>query len=464
MSRSLFLPTMLAALCAAAFAGTARVEDDELLRRADRVMQEAERQHLVNRRMDTSISDFKTIVTDLVSNELLKQGGGDQMDFAVEILGNLSEEHVPVAARHLEDARRQLLAMRPKLEDAGVEIDTIIKELDRLLARATSTQATEALRRELREIIEKQEQAKEKTKEWGKQQFQEPEKAEQQREELAEEQEQIAKQVEAFEQKLEEAKQAEQNPMQKLKLERADAEMDKADAQEKLEDAAKDITDKKPIEAVTQQEEALEALRKVEELLQPDAREADIEQKKELRDQLADIKEEQQELREKVEEATPEQFKQQQKENIAEQQELDNTLEEAQQNAPHDQNDPVNEAIKEADKAMEKIYGISLYFEDFGNDLDEFVGIDIGYNSPHDVTASRNCFFRLRQHNTVQASSAIIKAEGGSAANFLVQADTMANMCIANVTAIDGETLMGLFRVEIAGVEGYVPIFAAEPT
>ena len=117
-----------------------------------------------------------------------------------------------------------------------------------------------------------------------------------------------------------------------------------------------------------------------------------------------------------------------------------------------------------ADKTMEKLFGISMYFEDFGNALDDFVAIDIGYNSPHDVVADRNCFFRLRQHNTVQASSAIIRAEGQSAANFLVQADTMANMCIANATAIDGETLMALFRVEIAGVEGYVPVFAAEPT
>ncbi|MFW6163689.1 MAG: hypothetical protein ACODAJ_13045, partial [Planctomycetota bacterium] len=247
MRRCLLLTALAVAATAVAAPDIDRTADEELLRRADRVMQEAERQHLVRRRMDNAIAEFNAIVTDLVSNGLLKEGGGEQIDFALDILGDLSDEHVPVAAQHLEEARRQLEAMRPKLDAAGVEIDIIIKELDRLLARATSTQATEALRRELREIIKREERLQEQTKEWGREQFQNPEKAEAQREELSQQQERVAKQVEAFEEKLQEAAQAEQNQVQKLKLDRANTQMQQADTQEKLDDAAQDITDKKPI-------------------------------------------------------------------------------------------------------------------------------------------------------------------------------------------------------------------------
>ena len=142
------IPTVAVALCvwlSAAFAAAPEParNDEELLRRADRVMQEAERQHLVNRRMDSAIGDFRWIITDLLSNGLLKRGQGDQLKTAAEVLGTLNVENVPNAARHLEEARRRLEAMRPRLEAAGIEIDVIIRELERLLARATSTQATD---------------------------------------------------------------------------------------------------------------------------------------------------------------------------------------------------------------------------------------------------------------------------------------------------------------------------------
>jgi len=80
-----------------------------------------------------------------------------------------------------------------------------------------------------------------------------------------------------------------------------------------------------------------------------------------------------------------------------------------------------------ADKNIENFFGISMYFEDFGDDVANFCALDIGYNSPH-APSGRNAFMRLRQHNTVQSDSAIILAEGQSAAAFLLNADTVANM------------------------------------
>jgi len=80
-----------------------------------------------------------------------------------------------------------------------------------------------------------------------------------------------------------------------------------------------------------------------------------------------------------------------------------------------------------ADKTISLLFGISLYFEDFGNAIGEFCMLDLGYNSPH-APSGRNAFMRLRQHHTVQAESAVMLLEGNSAAGYFIKADTVANL------------------------------------
>jgi hypothetical protein len=72
-----------------------------------------------------------------------------------------------------------------------------------------------------------------------------------------------------------------------------------------------------------------------------------------------------------------------------------------------------------ADKTIGNLFGYSLYFEDFGNAVTNFCMIDLGYNSPH-APSGRNCFFRCRQHDTVQSGASVLRLEGTNAANYLV--------------------------------------------
>jgi len=80
-----------------------------------------------------------------------------------------------------------------------------------------------------------------------------------------------------------------------------------------------------------------------------------------------------------------------------------------------------------ADKNIGNFFGISMYFEDFGNGVANFCALDIGYNSPH-APSGRNAFMRLRQHNTVQADSAVMLLEGNSAAGYFLVGDVATNL------------------------------------
>ena len=86
-----------------------------------------------------------------------------------------------------------------------------------------------------------------------------------------------------------------------------------------------------------------------------------------------------------------------------------------------------------SDRTIGWLMGLSMYWEDYGNAVVALAMIDLGINSPHDVSGYRHAFMRCREHTTVRADSTVLQLEGNNAAAFLVDFDApagSANGCL----------------------------------
>jgi len=326
---------------------------DVLKTLADRLLDESERQHMVNRRMDVSIRGFQALVKDLLSNDLLAQGRGPQMKRFAAVLGVLNVRHVPNAGKYLEEARKKLQALRPNLHAADVEIDTILKMLDDLLRKGKRESSEDDLLTQLRLIIRKEENVHQQTREWGKLLYKKPEEAETGREELKSKQEQVAAMVRQFADKLEEAKDSETDPIAKQDLTKADQTIKKEKVDKKLDEAAKDIETKKPIPAVKKQQEALNALKGLEEMLQGDSLADALEEMKDTHDELSDILARQEKLTEKTRDVPKEEFPKKSDPLQLEQRNIEKDLEKTTENMPEAADQEVRKPLEQADEHME---------------------------------------------------------------------------------------------------------------
>lgn len=70
-------------------------------------------------------------------------------------------------------------------------------------------------------------------------------------------------------------------------------------------------------------------------------------------------------------------------------------------------------------KTIDLLFGLTMYWEDVGDNIANLCMIDLGKNMTH-TTSSRDCFIRCREHTGVQTNSAVIQLEGDNAAHYLV--------------------------------------------
>ncbi|HUS90832.1 MAG TPA: hypothetical protein VM695_03240 [Phycisphaerae bacterium] len=320
---------------------------------ADQLLTEAERQHMVNRRMDTSIRGFESLVKDLTSNDLLPQGRGPQMKRFVAVLGMLNVAHVPNAGKYLEEARRKLQALRPNLHAADREIDIILKMLDDLLAKGKRQSNDEDLLTQLRLIIRKEQDVHQQTREWGKLLYQKPQDAETGREELKTKQEQVASMVRQFEDKLKESARTESDPLAKQDLTKASQAMEQQKVEEKLDQAAKDIETKKPIPAVQKQAEALEALKALEQMLQGDSLADALEEMKDSYQDLSDILARQEKLTQQTRDVPKDEFAKKSDPLQLEQRNIEKELEKTTEQMPEAASQDVRKPLEQAEQHME---------------------------------------------------------------------------------------------------------------
>lgn len=72
-----------------------------------------------------------------------------------------------------------------------------------------------------------------------------------------------------------------------------------------------------------------------------------------------------------------------------------------------------------ADKTIDLLFGLTMYWEDIGDNIANACMIDLGKNMTG-ATSSRDCFIRCREHTGVQTNSAVLQLEGDNAAHYLV--------------------------------------------
>ena len=326
---------------------------------ADKLLGEAERQHMVNHRMSAATKGMDALLKDLESNDLVRQGKGGSIKQFVKVLRILTSRHVPNAAKYLEEARKRLEALRPNLRAADAEIEIILELLSKLLDRAKSTGSADDLLTQLRILIRRQEKALKDTVVWGRRQIvaAKPDDAElaRQGEELKMRQEQIAAGVRVFEGNLSAAHKASgDDPLREDRLGKALRAMKQMKIDKALDAAAADIERKKAVKAKAKQEAALDDLREIEKLLMTDLLSRQIDQMQEAREKLQEVLEKQKKLTEKTESTPEKEFAEKSKPQQVEQRNVEKQLEQAAKEVPQAAKPQVKEPLEKADKHMEQ--------------------------------------------------------------------------------------------------------------
>jgi len=349
-----------AILCANGAAAQNRSDDRDAERRlldaSQRLLNEERVQNQVNTRLDRAARQIETLVEDLVSNGLFHETGGAKLERMKRVIERLKRENVPGAAAALREARRNLLNARPHLENADGQVHTVIRELERLLERAQSVRAEEQLLTDLRALAEQQEQLQERTKEWGRETFTDPERAGQQREPLARQQRDMAERLREFEEQIDEVREQTQDPRTRQKLDEASDAMERRQPERQAEQAAESIDQTEPIASVEAQQEVLEALREAERALSADVLAARLAEMRDTFDELSSLRDQQQELREQIESSSMEEFEAAQRAFQAEQRELSGELGETMERMPPmAKPEPLDQAAEDMAEAEQQI-------------------------------------------------------------------------------------------------------------
>jgi len=288
--------------------------------------EETRRQQMICRRMDDLIERFQEIIADLVSNELLEEAKGQQLLDTVSILRILNEKHVPEVAKCLENALKRLETLQPNLETADKEIQIILLELEKLIEKLN----TGNLINELEEIIQREKQLYNDTKNWESEIQQSSQQTENQSNLFAERQDRIVQKIGDFQKELREAIQTKQNTTdssQNLNLQNAYNTLQQKNPEGLLKKAARAIANRNPSNATQKQQEALNALEEAKQQMGQNPSDALEEMQKGFRDDLAQALKEQTELRQDTERVPSNNFQRQRKNLLPRQRELRNRLE-----------------------------------------------------------------------------------------------------------------------------------------
>jgi len=311
---------------------------------------EKSRQSIVGGELKLVIRKLEELVEDLESNKQFKQIQGDRMVRIKTILQKVTDVDVPSAIKYLVLAQQELASLRSHLGDADKEIRVILIELEKILGRA--------LLNELREIIRDQEQTRDQTKEWGKQD--KPD--ERTQKDLAKNQGQLGQRIEAFKQKEEKAAKQETDPAQKQKMENSAKALDDKQVQQNVDSAVKNIQEKNSSEAVQDQNKVLDALREAEKALKADDNSSNENQQdyqaqntpddaSKLEGLAQDIKN----LANDIDQSAPQDFKDQKAEFQQREADLQNQLSDAADKTKSDKQP--EQGMEEAKKAMERAKG-----------------------------------------------------------------------------------------------------------
>jgi len=121
-----------------------------------------------SRKLSKVAGDVAWLLEELESNDLLEQGGGEKVKALKVAVSDVANDRLPLAARHLRNARLERDASRHHITSADQEVDAILEQLKAVLAGSSTLLAGEELVQELRDMIKVQTLVRGRTAEWGK--------------------------------------------------------------------------------------------------------------------------------------------------------------------------------------------------------------------------------------------------------------------------------------------------------
>jgi len=135
---------------------------------ADRLRTLETQQNAESRKLSKAAGDIAWLLEELESNGLLEQGGGEKVKALKVAVSDVAYDRLPLAARHLRNARLEHDASRYHIASADQEVDAIVEQLKAVLAGSSALLAEGQLIQELKDLIKVQMQVRGQTAEWGK--------------------------------------------------------------------------------------------------------------------------------------------------------------------------------------------------------------------------------------------------------------------------------------------------------
>ncbi len=233
-----------------------------------RLLTEEQRQLQNSQRLEQQLDKLAETIDDIKENELFDQANGPKMMAVGKVLELVRANRVPLAVDFLKKARIDLINSKGHLTGADQEIQNILNDLQKLLFAYTSNAVTDSLLAELRVIIKKQTELREKTVDWGKQVLQGAADLDGKVHDLSAGQKDIDSRIVDFGVKLHNAAEAEAEPTAKERLTKGDKFLTEKNAKSILELAATNIDSKEPVGAAGQQDKGLVVLKELEKILE----------------------------------------------------------------------------------------------------------------------------------------------------------------------------------------------------
>ncbi len=149
---------------------------------------EYRRQSQVGKNVENAAGEVAALINDLRSNEMFEGEGGAKLGEVNQLLNAVADEHIPKASELLLSARDNPAARLERLNQAGEEMETVIRHLSLLLAEAGLEQEIQTYSALLQEIIEGQWEVLRGTVRWGREVILDPEDTKADARDLAQEQ------------------------------------------------------------------------------------------------------------------------------------------------------------------------------------------------------------------------------------------------------------------------------------
>ncbi len=233
-----------------------------------RVLTEEQRQLQNSQRIEQQLDMLAGIIDDLKANQLFDQAQGPKIKDVGKVLAMVRTNRVPVAVDFLKKARIDLNNSKGHLGGADEEIQRILTDLEKLLESVNSNANTDSLLAELRVIIKKETELREKTVDWGKQVLQGASDLDVRVRDLSGGQKDIDVRLAEFAIKLHTAAETESDAAAKERIVKGDNFLTEKNAKAILELAVARIDAKEPVGATGQQDKGLVILKELEKILE----------------------------------------------------------------------------------------------------------------------------------------------------------------------------------------------------